>query len=133
MKILITTDTPFPLKSEFSNFTFELANLLNRNGHVVSVICPSPINQNSFQKHNGISIYRIGAFNFTQRVFPKHAINKAIAEISPDIIHIQSHFYLAKYSLDYANKFIIPAISNDLFIKNGVENYERTYKQTICT
>ena len=110
MKILILTESYFPFAGELSDFSNKLASALIHTGNKVSVICPSIDHQNTVQDHNGISIYRVGPFNFSQRTFPRQAIENAIAEISPDIIHLQNHFYLAQDALDYARRFIIPTV-----------------------
>jgi hypothetical protein len=113
MKVLLTSDTFFPLADEFSNFTLKLAKLLLSGGHTVSVICPSEKRRNSLQIHNNIKIYRITNFDFRKLVLPRSATCQAIKEINPDIIHIHRSFYLAKYASDYAHRFVIPTVNTE--------------------
>ena len=110
MKILILTDSYFPFVGEYSDFSCKLANFLLSSGHKVAVICPSIDHQNTSHEYKGIQIYRVGTFNFTQRTFPRQTIEKAMSIVDPDIIHLQNHFHLAQYALDYAKKFIIPTV-----------------------
>ncbi len=121
MKILIATETYVPTVNGVAYFSHNLAVLLANKNHEVYVIHPSTTSKETLvTKGNltefGLSSIRIPLYpklRIAQPAFAKKSIRDFIAKVKPDIIHIQNHFIIGRYTLEIAKKLNIPIVGTN--------------------
>ncbi len=137
MKILIATDTYYPHVNGASYFSQRLAHYLSEHGHTVVVIAPSISFQNTKSDIDGILVYGVWSmpilfydgFRFVPLPFMiQRSVERAISEFNPDIVHIQSHFFLSRTALFVARKKGIPVVGTNHFMPENLVHYLRLPK-----
>ena len=132
MKIVIASDTYYPNINGASYFTYRLATGLAKKGHVVSVIFPSQSSKKTKIIHEGVTVYGIPsfkvptvkpAFYFSVPTLAKQSVEEIIAEIKPDIIHIQNHVMIGKVIFKIAKKKNIPIVGTNHFMPENLVHY----------
>lgn len=131
MKILISTDTYYPNVNGASYFTQRLAFYLEQKGHDVLVIAPSrKFGHESFE-HNGVTVFGIRSFpvpfykkfRFALPIRIKKSIEEKIKEFSPDVVHLQGHFFISKIIFNAGKKLGIPIIGTNHFMPENLVPY----------
>ena len=130
MKILIAADTFYPHVNGASYFAQRLAAHLQKRGNEVMVIAPSPSMRTKRYRWNDISVLGIRSlsvfvneFRFSPPVFIKKSIERAIAEFAPDVIHVQSHFFICKEVIEIGKKLGIPLVGTNHFMPENLVHY----------
>ncbi len=131
MNILIATDTYYPNVNGASYFTQRLAFYLQQRDHTVLVIAPSRTFAHERYRHDGVDILGIRSIPVLVykefRVCPaglfKPTLRRAFQEFSPDVVHIQSHFFLDKAVLAVAREFGIPTVGTNHFMPENLLHY----------
>jgi 1,2-diacylglycerol 3-alpha-glucosyltransferase len=130
MKILAATETYLPDANGAAYFTYRLATLLAKRGHDVFVMCPSRSLKNTVSSDNGVTVYGIRSLPVpvyrTLRISPvfiSGTIRRAVARISPDIVHIQHHFLIGKEALSAAKKLGIPVMGTNHSMPENLLHY----------
>lgn len=131
MKILIASDTYYPHVNGASYFTQRLASYLNKRGHEILVVAPSLNIKSDFFMHNGIKAFGISSypipgikhFRFSLPFFQKNKIKKIINDFNPDIVHLQSHFFIDKEVFKIARKKGYPIIGTNHFMPENLVHY----------
>lgn len=131
MKILIATDTYFPNINGAAYFTYRLAGALAKKGHTVFVICPSQSFRDTVTEEKGVVVYGICSipvlihqnFRISPGLLSKKSIYKIIKEVSPDVVHIQSHFLIGAEVTTIAKKFDIPVVGTNHFMPENFVHY----------
>lgn len=119
MRVLIGTDTYPPTVNGAAFFTERYARGLARAGHEVHVIYPSPNGKPETVTDGDLTLHRRRSYpwpwyeNF-RLSFPGMArTHKVVAQIKPDIIHIQDHFWLCSSVTRAARALGIPFIATN--------------------
>lgn len=130
MKILIAADTFYPHVNGASYFAQRLAFYLQKRGHEVMVIAPSPTMRTKRYRWNGIPVLGIRSlsvfiadFRFSPPVFIKKSIEKAITEFRPDVIHVQSHFFICHEVIAAGKRAGIPLVGTNHFMPENLVHY----------
>lgn len=131
MRIVLANDTYYPHVNGSSYFTQRLAFYLNKAGHNVMVIAPSRRTRSENFTHEGISVVGITSipvlvqknFRFSPSVFVKRKIKKALKDFKPDLVHIQSHFFLSRTVAQTARKLNIPVMGTNHFMPENLVHF----------
>jgi 1,2-diacylglycerol 3-alpha-glucosyltransferase len=136
MKILFVSDTYYPHVNGVYYFVQRLAAQLQEKGHQVAVIAPSENTHTSYKSIDGIDIYGIPSFPIL--VYPgirvpspfslRTRIGQILETFNPDVIHIQSHFILAKAVIKANKEFNIPVIGTNHFMAENLTMFLRSEK-----
>ncbi|GFP76817.1 glycosyltransferase family 4 protein [Clostridium fungisolvens] len=124
MKILITTDTYFPMVNGVITSVNNLYKELKRMGHKVKILTLS--HSGNEEIHGDVYYLKslgIGVYPDARIKFPLH--NKLVGEIirwNPDIIHSQTEFSMMMVSKYISNKLDIPHI----------HTYHTMYEDYLC-
>lgn len=127
MRILIGTDSYYPHGNGVSYFTQRLARGLIDAGHEVLVIAPSEKFRNVYSTHDGIRIFGIRSvpilfyegFRFTPPGFITKAIEQAIVDFKPDVVHVQSHFFISRVVFEVAKSLGLPVVGTNHFMPDN--------------
>ncbi len=128
MKIIIATDNYYPNVNGASYFTQRHAYQLKKAGHEVLVIAPSRKYSNEIFEHEGVTIFGIRSMPIERIRAPiplitKHLVRRAIQNFKPDIIHIQSHFSIARKAARIGKELNIPVIGTNHFMPENLIHY----------
>jgi glycosyltransferase involved in cell wall biosynthesis len=124
MKILLGSDTYYPHVNGASYFTQRLAAGLRRRGHDVQVICPSQSRRSAITHHDDVVAHGIAslpvpgysALRFSPLPFVYNQILGAVERITPDVIHIQNHFFIGRALTGIAQALSIPMVATNHFV-----------------
>jgi len=130
MRILIAADTYYPHVNGASYFAQRLAYYLQKHGNKVAVIAPSEMFSDTKETVNTVLVYGIKSFpvfvhpnfRFSAPVF-KRSIEKIFDEFKPDIVHLQSHFFIDRIVLKVAQKRKIPVVATNHFMPENLVHY----------
>ncbi|QUH05748.1 glycosyltransferase [Saccharopolyspora erythraea] len=116
-----------------ANFGHRLATGLARLGHDVHVICHAMGRQSSTRVEDGVTVHRVGSY--ATPVHPTFRINtpwqafaaadELLAEIQPDVVHVQSHFYICRALINAARKRGIGLVATNHFMPENIFGYLR--------
>jgi len=131
MKILIVADTYYPHVNGASYFAQRLAFYLRKDGQRVMVIAPSLDIHSQFFSHEDVNIFGVRSFpvpgikgfRFSMPFLTRKHIRKVIEEFNPDVIHLQSHFYINKAVFNIARKMNIPIVGTNHFMPENLIHY----------
>ncbi|MDO8529999.1 MAG: glycosyltransferase [bacterium] len=131
MKILIATDAYYPNVSGISYFTQRLAVMLVERGHQVFVFAPGKRLKDTISIHDGATVYGMRSINIllypnfrvSQLFLSGEIIKKYVQKVSPDVIHIQSHFIIGKRVALAAKELGIPIIGTNHFMPENLIHY----------
>ncbi len=139
MRILIGTDTYYPHANGASYFTQRLAKGLVEAGHDVLVICPGQKLTNQYTRHNGVRMFGIRSvpvlfykdFRFAPPGFMTRAIDQVMSDFKPDIVHIQSHFFVSIAVLQVAKAHHLPTVGTNHFMPDNFLPFFPLAKDTV--
>jgi 1,2-diacylglycerol 3-alpha-glucosyltransferase len=128
MRLLYVSDTYYPHINGVYQFVRQLAYFLQEKGHQVAVIAPSENMYSSEKKIDNIVVYGIPSLpvlyypniRFPIPLFLQSRIKHLLTSFRPDIIHIQSHFLLAKAVIKVNKKLGIPIIGTNHFMTENL-------------
>lgn len=131
MKILIGTDNYYPNVNGASYFSQRLAQYMQKRGHEVLVIAPGMSFWTKAIRVNEINIFGLSSFpifiykgfRWPLALFAKKDIEKAVLEFSPDVIHIQDHFFIGGILARFAKKSGIPTVGTNHFMPENLTHY----------
>lgn len=131
MKVLIATDTYFPYINGGTYFILHLAEGLKKRGHEPFVITASQHFADEVREEHGIMTYRMRSirlpaynnFRVSPPIVSRNAIERAIKEINPDVIHLQHHFLIGKGVFQVAKKLGIPMIGTNHSLPENIIFY----------
>jgi 1,2-diacylglycerol 3-alpha-glucosyltransferase len=131
MKILLGCVTYHPDVNGAAYFSYRLATTLARRGHDVSVICPGRSFRDEAFVHNGVKVYAVRSvsilvypdFRVSPSFLAKRSVRKIVKRIKPEIIHLQSHFMIAKAVADVARELGIPTLGTNHFMPENLVHY----------
>jgi 1,2-diacylglycerol 3-alpha-glucosyltransferase len=128
MKILIATDNYYPNVNGASYFAQRHAYNLQQAGQTVLVIAPSREATNETFEYQGVKIFGVRSMpleriRVAQPLVSARAIENAVKNFKPDIIHIQSHFAVSRHVAKVAKKLKIPIIGTNHFMPENLVHY----------
>jgi 1,2-diacylglycerol 3-alpha-glucosyltransferase len=136
MRILFVSDTYYPHLNGVYYFVCRIAPLLQQHGHSVAVIAPSETMNFTRKKINNIEVY--GVPSLPVPGYPKirvaiplllrFRIGYVLREFTPDIIHIQDHFLLARSVVKVNRRMGIPIMGTNHFMPENLTALLRTGK-----
>ncbi len=131
MRILIAADTYFPNVDGASYFTQRLARELVNRGHKVLVVAPSRTWRNEPLNHNGVPGLGIASaptlfhsdYRFCPPIFLRRRLRSVIKKFSPNVVHVQGHFYIEAATAREARKLGIPVVGTSHFMPENLLHY----------
>jgi len=142
MKILIAAESYYPSADGASYAAHRLAKGLKKRGHSIMVVAPSKTLRTGYETRDGISVFGVRSypilvykgFRFSPPVFIKRSIEKAVRDFDPDVVHIQSHFFICEQVFRAAKKMGIPIVGTNHFMPENLIHYfpvPKSWKKTI--
>ncbi|MFI9380559.1 glycosyltransferase [Kutzneria sp. NPDC052558] len=133
LRIVIGAETFPPDVNGAARFTHRLAVGLASRGHEVHVMCPAPTGRPSVEEVDGVTVHRFKAFRTPfhpsfRVAWPwpaQKAMAPLLAEIKPDIIHVQSHFLLTRALIWQAEQLRIPLVATNHFMPENILGHMR--------
>lgn len=130
MKILIGADTYAPDVNGASFFAQRLAaSLAGR--HEVHVACPSTGRESHTAvsgdviEHRVVSlpVLRRRGFRFCPPIGLRTRARRLLESVRPDVVHVQSHFFLCRALVGAANDLGIPVVATNHFMPENLTHY----------
>jgi 1,2-diacylglycerol 3-alpha-glucosyltransferase len=130
MRILISGTTYYPRLDGQAIFTVNLAEGLAKRAHQVTAMFPSFEGRAVSKLRNGVQMEGVRSIKLTS-IHPDLAVPipssreiRAIFDASqPDIVHIQDHYPLSRWTMREAEKRGIPVIGTNHFMPENVAQY----------
>jgi glycosyltransferase involved in cell wall biosynthesis len=132
MRIVIGTDTFSPDVNGASYFTQHLAAGLAARGHEVHVLCASTDRRSGGRaRTDGVIEHRVPAlrtpFHPTFRVVvpaaARRGAERVMAEVRPDVVHVQGHFSIGRALLRAARDGGVPVVATNHFMPENLLGY----------
>jgi 1,2-diacylglycerol 3-alpha-glucosyltransferase len=131
MKILIAAESYYPNTDGASYSAHRLAQSLKSKGHAVMAVAPSKTLRTGLEMRDGISVFGVRSypilvyknFRISPPVFTKKSIEKAVRDFDPDVIHIQSHFFVCEQVFRVAKKMGVPIVGTNHFMPENLIHY----------
>lgn len=132
-RIVIGVDTFPPDVNGAANFAQRLAEGLLGRGHDVHVVCPATEAGPGTTVEKGITVHRIAShrtpFHPTFRVcLPWQTVRpvaRLLDRLSPDVVHIQSHFSVCRTLAAAAHRRGTPVVATNHFMPENLLGYTR--------
>lgn len=131
MKIVIGADTYPPDVNGAANFSQRLARGLAARGHEVHVLCASATGPQLIEHDGDVVVHRIKSWSYRKYETLRFAIpwlvgseaQRLIADVQPDVVHIQCHLLIGRGLAKAAQKAGIPYIATNHFMPENVLGY----------
>lgn len=128
LRIVIGAETFPPDVNGAARFTHRLAVGLAGRGHEVHVACPAPTGRSSVETVDGITVHRYTAYRTPfhpsfRLVWPwqaKNGLDRLLAEVKPDVVHVQSHFLLTRALIWLTERHGIPLVATNHFMPENI-------------
>lgn len=132
-RIVIGADTFPPDVNGAANFAQRLAEGLLGRGHEVHVVCPATEAGPGTSLEKGITVHRIAShrtpFHPTFRVClpwqTARPVARLLDRLSPDVVHIQSHFSVCRTLAAAAHRRGTPVVATNHFMPENLLGYTR--------
>ncbi|WP_326725311.1 glycosyltransferase [Streptomyces sp. NBC_00243] len=132
-RIVIGADTFPPDVNGAANFTQRLAEGLLGRGHEVHIVCPATEAGPGTAVEKGITVHRIAShrtpFHPTFRVClpwqTARPVARLLDRLSPDVVHIQSHFSVCRTLAAAAHRRGTPVVATNHFMPENLLGYTR--------
>lgn len=133
LRLVIGADTFPPDVNGAAAFSCRLATGLAARGHEVHVLCPEADGIPDVSTMDGVTVHRVAArrtpFHPTFRVCTPWragtAADSLLAELAPDLVHIQSHFVVGRALSLSATRYGIPLVATNHFMPENLFGYVR--------
>jgi len=132
LTVLIAADTFPPDVNGAANFAERLAVGLAVRGHDVHVLAPAPTRRHGtfLEQHDGttLTVHRLYSTRWPLHDWLRFATpwraqrnaERVIAEIRPDVVHIQSHIVIGRAVVRVANRLGIRAVATNHFMPENL-------------
>lgn len=128
MRLLIASDTYSPVINGAARFTERLGQGMVRRGHEVHQLAPSTNCHNFTEEIEGVIVHRVRSFPFWgienfRWVGPWDAypeVARVVADVKPDVIHIQNSAYVGRASANEAVRHGIPLVATNHFMPENI-------------
>lgn len=133
MKILIGHDTYPPDVNGAARFTERLAIGLLSRGHEVHMIAPSTNGRPFVEEQDGVIVHRLPSHRYPlveqfRICLPweiGHRIDRILAEVKPDVAHIQGHFLVTRLLASRVRAAGIPLVATNHFMPENLVEHVR--------
>jgi 1,2-diacylglycerol 3-alpha-glucosyltransferase len=130
MRILISGTTYYPRLDGQSIFTVNLAEGLAKRGHQVTAMFPSVEGHAFSRQRNGVRLEGVRSIKLTS-IHPDLAVpNPSAREIrnifdavQPEVVHIQDHYPLSRWTMREAERQAIQIIGTNHFMPENLAQY----------
>ncbi|MEV6230994.1 glycosyltransferase [Saccharopolyspora shandongensis] len=130
MRIVVGATTYPPDVNGAANFGHRLATGLSGRGHDVHVVCHSTDRESRSEVEDGVTVHRVGSYGSPfhpsiRGLLPWQArqADRLIAEIQPDVVHVQSHFFICRGLINSARRRDIGLIATNHFMPENIFGY----------
>ncbi|MEJ2859233.1 MULTISPECIES: glycosyltransferase [unclassified Saccharothrix] len=128
MRIVVAAETFPPDVNGAARFAHRLAVGLASRDHDVHVICVAPDGVARTERVDGITVHRLRShrtpFHKTFRVgLPWQVsgdVRAVLAKVQPDLVHVQAHFVVGRYTLRHAKEMGIPTVATNHFMPENL-------------
>lgn len=128
MRIVVAAETFPPDVNGAARFAHRLAVGLAGRGHDVHVICVDPVGAARTEHVDGITVHRLRShrtpFHKTFRIGLPWQVGKDVRalldRIRPDLVHVQAHFVVGRYTLKHAKGMGIPTVATNHFMPENL-------------
>jgi glycosyltransferase involved in cell wall biosynthesis len=133
LRIVVGAVTYPPDVNGAANFGHRLATGLARRGHDVHVICHSTDRRSSIAVEDGVTVHRVGSYGTpvhpTIRVCEpwraSRTAERLLEEIQPDVVHVQSHFFIGRGLINAARRRGIGLVATNHLMPENIFGYIR--------
>jgi len=131
MRVLIASDAYYPMVAGSSYFVQRFADTLAAAGHEVAVVAAgeglrvAPTMRGKVKVYwtPGVPIFFVPRFYLSLPFLINGAVDRAIDEFKPDVVHIQMHFFIARRTLKVALRRNIPVVATNHFMPENLTHY----------
>jgi glycosyltransferase involved in cell wall biosynthesis len=128
LRVVIAAETFPPDVNGAARFAQRLAVGLAGRDHDVHVICPSPEGPASTQVFEGVTVHRLRSqrtpfYGGFRSCLPWHAkgdVARLLADLKPDLVHVQAHFVIGRHVLRQATALGIPTVATNHFMPENL-------------
>ncbi|MBV8932580.1 MAG: glycosyltransferase, partial [Kutzneria sp.] len=133
LRVVIGTETFPPDINGASHFAYRLARGLVARGHQVHVIAPAVQGTPVTEDMDGVTVHRMRSYrtpfhaNFRLATpwQSTRALRPLLAELEPDVIHVQSHFLITRSLIGLAVGQGIPLVATNHFMPENLFDHVR--------
>ena len=133
LRLVIGADTFPPDVNGAARFAHRLAVGLASRGHEVHVVAPSPTGPAHRETRDGITVHRLRAYRtWVHPTFraclpwqTASAAARLIEVISPDVVHVQSHFPVCRGLIRAATRAGVPVVATNHFMPENLFAYAK--------
>lgn len=131
-RVLIAADTYPPHVNGAATSCYRLATKLTARGYDVHVVSPHHISgPDTVEYYDEATVHRLRSYSaptheFYRLVMPRHAnrvIDNLIAEIAPDVVHVQCHYMIGDAAITSAEKRRIRLICTNHFMPENLDPF----------
>jgi glycosyltransferase involved in cell wall biosynthesis len=130
LRIVVGATTYPPDVNGAANFGHRLATGLSARGHEVHVICHSTDREERSEVEDGVRVHRVASYGTvfhpsirTIRPWQAGRAGELLDEIQPDIVHVQSHFFICRGLIDAARERGIGLVATNHFMPENIFGY----------
>ena len=130
-RIVIGADTYPPDVNGAARFGHQLAAGLADRGHDVHVLCPSDAGPAGVSTMDGVTVHRVPSHRTpahpTFRVClpwqTRRMATDLVAELAPDVVHVQAHFTVGRSLVRAADRRDVPVVATNHFMPENLLPY----------
>lgn len=131
LRVIIGAATYPPEVNGAARFAQRLAVGLAGRGHDVHVICSSTDATSDRSTVDGVTVHRVSShatpvhptFRIVTPWTATRAVRKLIDELQPDVVHVQSHFFLGRALINEAHKRGLGLVATNHFMPENLFGY----------
>ncbi|MCI2423808.1 glycosyltransferase [Saccharopolyspora sp. K220] len=130
LRIVVGATTYPPDVNGAANFGHRLATGLSSRGHDVHVVCHSTDQEARTEVEDGVTVHRVGSYGSPfhpsiRGILPWQAAraDRLLAEIQPDVVHVQSHFFICRGLINSAISREIGLVATNHFMPENIFGY----------
>jgi glycosyltransferase involved in cell wall biosynthesis len=130
LRIVVGATTYPPDVNGAANFGHRLATGLSARGHDVHVLCHSTDREAHVEVEDGVTVHRVPSYGSPfhpsiRGIMPWQAAqaDRLVAEIRPDVVHVQSHFFICRGLINSACRREIGLVATNHFMPENIFGY----------
>ncbi|GAA4612229.1 glycosyltransferase [Saccharopolyspora hordei] len=130
LRIVVGATTYPPHVNGAANFGHRLATGLSARGHDVHVVCHSSDRSEHIEVEDGVTVHRVPSYGSPfhpeiRGIMPWEArqADGILAGIQPDVVHVQSHFFICRGLINSARKRGLPLVATNHFMPENIFGY----------
>lgn len=131
LRILIGADTYLPHINGAAYFTRRLAHGLAARGHEVHVCAPSAAGDAAVEMDGAVHVHRVRSmrtpfvrdFHVASPLYAGTDVAHVLAEVRPDVVHVQNHFLIGRRLCRSAGRRGLPLVATNHFMPENLLPY----------